>query len=510
MMKKTVLSKILLLSLFWLVSASCGTEYLEVTPKGSDFENSYYKDGTQALAGLVAVYDMVGGVQGPYISKFIATNAASDDCYAGGGGPTDITELQVWSNYTLDPAVGPQASLWGKGYQGIFRANVLLQKLPDVPMDENLKRRYTAETKFLRAYFYFDLVRFFENIPLSTEPITGDQIYTIEQAAPADVFAQIETDLTEAIADLPPSVPVETEGGRATKGAAHALLGKVYLWQDKFTEAAAQFAEVNGTPGQTSQFGYRLLDNFGDLWNHDNKHNTESVFSVNHTGEANWGDWGCISCAEGNWLNIMVNPRGYNRQNPAAPNYNSGWSFNPVTESLEAFMQGDPRYAFTIANVQALEDDGLVTYEKGYMNTGFFLEKFTSLVEERHGGGGNMEGNFRQNMYDIRLADTYLLEAEALVRGGGNATRAQALLDAVRDRVGLGSVPATLDAIKNERRMELAGEGHRWFDLVRWGDAATVLGTRGFQAGKHEVLPIPLRELENTALLQNQEYGGTK
>ena len=110
--------------------------------------------------------------------------------------------------------------------------------------------------------------------------------------------------------------------------------------------------------------------------------------------------------------------------------------------------------------------------------------------------------NYRQNSYIIRLADTYLMEAEAL----GSGARAQALLDAVRSRVGLPSVPVTLAAIKNERRMELAGEGHRFFDLVRWGDAASKLSNRGFVAGKDEIFPIPVRELQGTKLKQNPGY----
>ena len=118
-------------------------------------------------------------------------------------------------------------------------------------------------------------------------------------------------------------------------------------------------------------------------------------------------------------------------------------------------------------------------------------------------GGGSVELNFSQNDYIIRLADTYLLEAEAL---GGSGARAQALLDAVRARVGLGSVPVSMAAIKNERRAELAGEGHRFFDLVRWGDAATVLASRGFKAGKNEILPIPSQELQGTKLVQNPGY----
>jgi hypothetical protein len=172
-------------------------------------------------------------------------------------------------------------------------------------------------------------------------------------------------------------------------------------------------------------------------------------------------------------------------------------------------MQGDPRYSSTIADVQSLEDAGLVTYEKGYMNTGFFIEKFIPLQSDVNTGGVDF-GNFDQNLYDIRLADTYLLEAEALVMSGANLGRAQELLDAVRARVGLPSVAVTMDAIKLERRLELAGEGHRWFDLVRWGDAANALADRGFVAGKHELLPIPMLELENTKLKQNIEYGGTQ
>ena len=121
-------------------------------------------------------------------------------------------------------------------------------------------------------------------------------------------------------------------------------------------------------------------------------------------------------------------------------------------------------------------------------------------------GGGDQPLNFQQNTYAIRLADTYLMEAEALVNSGSNLGRAQALLDAVRARVGLASIPATLLNIYNERRFELAGEGWRWFDLVRTGRAATVLADRGFQAGKNENFPIPQKELQNTIIEQNPGY----
>lgn len=506
-MKKHLLYTIITLIVAGLFNA-CSRDFLELQPRGLDLEANYYRNRTEAYRGLVAVYDVVGRQGAGYVTKINATNVASDDHYAGGGGANDITDLQVWSNYTLNPAQGPQGELWAKGYAGIFRANILLEKLPDVPMDEAEKARFTAECLFLRAYFYFDLIRLFKNIPLITEPIAADNMFDVEQASAEEVYALIEQDLLQAIPNLPARLNIATEGGRASAGAARALLGKVYLQLEQFTPAAAQFAEVNGTPGGTNQYGYNLLPNFNDLWQVPNKFNNESIFEISFTNTSA-GDWDCIPCTEGNVMNIMIGPRGYNRTGNA-PDYVSGWSFLVVTPDLFNTIHYDPRNAASVANLDSLEQNGLATYEKGYMNTGYFLEKFIARETDRPTGPGSPELNYPQNLYEIRLADTYLLEAEALIRGGGDAGRAAQLLNAVRARVGLGPIAASLDNIKLERRLELVGEGHRWFDLVRWGDAPAVLGSRGFVAGQHEILPIPLLELENTRIEQSVEWGGTK
>jgi hypothetical protein len=200
----------------------------------------------------------------------------------------------------------------------------------------------------------------------------------------------------------------------------------------------------------------------------------------------------------------MVGPRSYNRVGAAAPDiYTSGWSFNPWTQDFYDLIKADPRFNATVLDMKALAAAGQATYIEGYQNTGYFLRKMIPMRSDIRTGGGSVELNFQQNDYIIRLADTYLLEAEAL---GGTGARAQALLDAVRARVGLPSVPVSMAAIKTERRLELAGEGHRFFDLVRWGDAATRLASRGFQAGKHEIFPIPSQELQGTKLVQNPGY----
>ena len=517
-MNKRKISYIALLAAGISLAGSCKRSFVEVSPKGSNVDGFYYRNQAEAFTGLVAVYDIVGYQGSGFVTKVGALDAASDDHYAGGGGPNDVSGLQVFSNYTLTPAQGPQEEMWRMGYSGVFRANVLLQKLPGVPMDENLKKRYAAETKVLRAYFYFDLLRFFKNIPLIMEPLTLENMNEVPQATPQEVYAQIEKDLSEALADpnLPDQVPKNTEGGRVTKGTAHALLGKVFLYEKKWAQAVTEFQEVNGaTPGQVSaKYGYNLLANFGDLWKSDNnsKFNSESIFEIAHTSTSG-GNWNCVSCTEGNVLGVMVGPRAYTPKTASAPDYISGWSFLVVTQSLFDAIHGDPRYKYTVANLDSMEKNNIASYQKANMNTGYFLEKFAGRVSTRSDAGGNWELNFGQNMYEIRLADTYLMEAEARVQtgeSGAAGTRSYQLLNAVRARVGLPAINATLDNIFAERRLELAGEGHRWFDLVRSGRAATVLGSRGFVAGKHEILPIPLLEMENTKIEQSKEWGGTK
>jgi len=501
---KTKKYKYLLFAIAILATViSCSDEYLDVEPKGVFLSGNYYANQEQAFAGLVSVYDVMRKNSGGFENMVTMMNAGSDDFYAGGGNSTDGAGIQSFSNYSLNPIDMP-LSFWSDHYQGIYRANILLLRLPETTMEESVKTRYTAETKALRANYYFNLVRMFGNIPLILEPISSSDMYSVTQSAPADIYFQIEEDLKAAIPALPASLNMATEAGRFTKGAAQALLGKVYLYQNKNALAAEQLAQVNGTPGQTSQYGYKLLEDFNDLWVVDNKFNTEAILEVAHTnvGLTGWGNWGSGS-DEGNSINTMVGPRSYVKVTNNAPDLPSGWSFNPVLPELYDLLKYDPRFGATILDLKALKESGDADYIGGYQDTGYFLNKFTPTKAVEHTGAGDIILNYRQNSYVIRLADTYLMEAEAL---GGTGTRAQALLDAVRSRVGLPSIQVSLDAIMAERRLELAGEGHRWFDLVRTGRATAKLASRGYVAGKHNIFPIPYKELENTKLVQNPNY----
>lgn len=257
-------------SILFLFS-SCDS-VLDVEPKGQQLESNYYQTPDQAFSALVAAYNPVawqtGGPDNTYIPVLGPLNSATDECYAGGGGPTDMPGWQAWDNYDLSGAVGPQAGLWSRSYAGINRVNLLLQKIEGVEgMDTNTKARYIAEAKFLRGYYYFWLVRLFRNVPLITTPLNTSEIYQQQQAPPDSVYALIEADLSEAIPDLPDAPLPADESGRATKGAARAYLAKSLMWevgsgedQAKMQRAADLFEQVN------TSSAYSLLQNYPDIF----------------------------------------------------------------------------------------------------------------------------------------------------------------------------------------------------------------------------------------------------
>lgn len=497
-------------SLIALVSASlmvgCNRDFLEVDPRGTQLEANFYRTQEEIYQGLVAVYDvMQWGNSGGYTMKMPLLTVASDEAHAGGSDASDQPSWVAYDNFPmLDPFRGPQLGLWQKNYAGIYRANLFLQKIEGANfLDPNFKARTTAEAKALRAYFYFDLVRFFKNIPLIIGQIPTAELYSQQQADPADVFAQIEKDLNEAIADLPLTIPV-SENGRITKGGARALLAKVIMFQGqdaRMAEAAQLLNQVN------SSGVYNLLPNYGDIFNPANRFSAESIWEIPHSSLAAWGDWGWINGGEGNVGPQFIGMADYN-----GPTYSAGWGFAPISLDLVNAMQGDPRFEHTIIDGLALKAGG-ATYNERYQNTNYFIKKYAPMQAFRS-AVGTAELNWPYNEIEIRLADTYLLEAEALVRSGGDMARAGLLLNGgpgfvgVRSRVGLAPVAVTLDNIYNERRLELATEGHRFFDLVRTGRAATALASKGFVAGTHEVLPIPQQEIDLTkqVLQQNPNY----
>ncbi len=182
-MKRLQSYSLMSVTVMGLLFTACSKDFVQIDPEGVFAADTYYKDQAQAFTGLVATYDVLRKNSGGFENMITFMNAGSDDNYAGGGGETDGVGIQSFSNHTINAEKMP-GSYWGDHYQGIFRANTLLQKLPNTAMDETLKARFAAEAKTLRAIYYFNLVRMFKNIPLILEPVTATGIYEVKQTSP--------------------------------------------------------------------------------------------------------------------------------------------------------------------------------------------------------------------------------------------------------------------------------------------------------------------------------------
>lgn len=492
---------ILILTITALAFGSCSESFLEVEPVGRVLESNFYQTEEQAFEALVAVYDVLQwNDQSGYTPFRPLMDVASDDCHAGGSDASDQPSWVALDMFTLTPDLGPQAGFWRKNYVGIYRANLYLEKIDGIDdASPQFKARTKAEVKFLRAKYYFDLVRLFGRVPLITNTLGADEYYTVNQTGPAEIYTQIEQDLNEAIIDLPETVG-GNDLGRITRGAAQALLGRVILFQNDDSKMATA---VNALESVINSGNYALEADFANIFSINAEHGVESVFEISYSDNsiADWWMFGS-GRGEGNVGVQLVGMRDY-----SGPTYAPGWGFCPVSLDLVAFMENDPRFEHTIIDAAATGG----SYTEGYQNTGYFVRKYAPLAANTAGDGA-IPLNWSNNIREIRYADVLLMAAEAIVRSGGSEATARDYVNQVRARVGLNGINSTgqalLDAIYNERRMELACEGHRFFDLIRTGQAATVLASKGFIAGKNEVLPIAQTELDlsNGALSQNTGY----
>jgi hypothetical protein len=249
---------------------------------------------------------------------------------------------------------------------------------------------------------------------------------------------------------------------------------------------------------------YSLLPSFSDIWSAEGEWSSESVFEITYS-ENSASDWGSFGWGggEGNVGVQFIGMRDYN-----GPTYATGWGFCPVSTELEAAMDGDPRYGNTIIDADALPG---AEYTPAYQNTGFWMRKYAPMASNV-APDGDPALNWGNNIREIRYADVLLMAAEGIVRSGGSEGTARTYLNQVRNRVGLAALTSTgsqlLEDIYTERRMELATEGHRFFDLLRTGKATEVLGDQGFVASTHTYLPIPQQELDAApdVLTQNPGY----
>jgi starch-binding outer membrane protein, SusD/RagB family len=476
-------SHIVILSAFLLSTLSCSDDFVDVTSEDPSSEN-FFNTEEEYQNALIGAYDQL---QATYINVMLG-DIASNNTLAGGESAIDVPGIQQIDDMQHTPLNANLRDVWVWMYAGLNRANFILEfkdKI-DFPNKENV----LGQASFLRAYYSFELVKFFGDIPFSVDNriLFGDQD-VIDRTPAAQVYEQIEADLQYAASVLP---LVEVETGRVTKGAANALLGKVYVFQKKYAEATVVLDNV------INSGAYSLIQDYSTLFENDNENNAESVFEVQYTDTQGAG-FGCLQCSEGNVAVGFNGPRNYN-----GPLFESGFSFNvPTQETYDTFEEKDLRRDFAILNIEKFAEENQdfnngagVSFVEGYEHTGFYNRKYIPRNNDSNIGDQNLTNP--NNYRAIRYADVLLLAAEAHNVGNGNDGLARNYLNQVRSRAGLEDVTAggseLTNAIYLERRLELVGEGHHFFDLVRTNRAAQAI--EGFMTGKHELFPIPQIEIE--------------
>ncbi|CCH52057.1 RagB/SusD domain protein [Fibrisoma limi BUZ 3] len=467
------------LSLFSL--SAC--EVLEQIPESSFTPDNFYKNADDARAAVSSVYDPLNSSNLFGQVVWILQDQATDDAEWGGGRSTANQAKNDLDKHTFTPATSTFQSIWTTTYQGINRTNAVIERVPGITMDETLKARYIAEAKFMRAFYYFSLVRLFGGVPLVLQETKSLNNLNVARASVDDVYKQIVQDFTDAEAVLPATY-TGADRGRATKGAATAFLAKVYLTRRDWTNAVTKAKQVidSGT--------YDLWTTFPEVFLIANKNGKESVFEMQALGGG---------FSEGSLMQGYMRPP-FDRVNGVA-----GFGDDPPTENLyRTYRPDDKRRDVTLKLYSATSTPAApasITFP-------CYVYKYLDPSATGNGEGSN-------NYPILRYADVLLMYAEALNEQNGPTADAYAAINRIRRRAGLADLSGLTkdqfrDAILLERRLELAFEGHRWYDLVRTGrliDAMKAQNPSIVVPESHLLYPIPQTERDvNPQLTQNPGY----
>ena len=503
-MKKITIN-IASLFLLTLMLASC-KKWVDYNPR-EDFritELDYLASESDYRTMAVSVYTPL-----QWINQVVPIgDIASDNAVSGGENASDVLALQQIDDYSHTPVNSALTEIWSSAYEGVNRANYMTQFKDNNPAGATIafagKDALYGEVYFIRAYYYFTLVKMFGDVPLFVDRrLSLSDSKSLQRSPKAQVYAQIEKDLTAAIAALP---AVQQQKGRITKYAAQALMGKVLIYQGKF-DAAAPILESIITAN-----AFSLVTDFASMYLFSGENGPESVFEIQYSNTSPYYNWAGYNRGQGNYAVQQCGVRGLNGS--GAMPYAAGWSTNLPTQNLaNAYTAGDQRKAVTVLDIEAYKTANPalnITYQVApYKNTGLYNQKYLPRKGET---SGQLELNYTNNFRIIRYAEVLLMAAEAFNRSSTpNDTKAQTYLNRVRQRAfgdNLHDITATGTALRqaiwDERRLELGMEGDRFFDLVRTGQAPTKI--TGFQAGKHEVFPIPQQEVTISGLSQNTGY----
>ncbi|WP_138990837.1 RagB/SusD family nutrient uptake outer membrane protein [Larkinella sp. C7] len=472
------------LILLCLIGLMTSCEVLDQKPESNFTPANFYKNADDAKAAVSAVYDPLNNANLYSQVMWILQDQATDDAEWGNGRSTANQPKNDLDKYTFTPATNTFQAIWSTVYSAINRANAVITRLPAIPMDEALKARYMAEAKFMRGFYYFTLVRLFGGVPIMTTETTSLNDLSVARASVDEVYTLIVQDFTEAETVLPASY-TGADRGRATKGAATAFLAKVYLTRQDWAKAAAKAKEVINS-GQ-----YDLWANFADAFLIANKNGKEAVFEM----QALSGGFG-----EGSWM------QGYMRPNFDRVNGVAGFGDDPATENLyRAYRDDDKRRNVTLRLYSATSTPAA----PASVLFPCYVYKYLDPAATGNADGGN-------NYPIIRYPDVLLMYAEALNELGANNAEAYATINRIRNRAGLPNLTPNLtqaqfrDSVLLERRLELAFEGHRWYDLARTKRLISAMKAQNpviNVAEHHYLFPIPQTERDvNPKLEQNPGY----
>src|SRR5207244_4018511 len=480
-----------------LMSATACDSFLDPNPSDVLAPENFYQTSSDAVAAVNGVYEQVKWSY--WLVFWYISDVATDDILAA---PRFGADGHRMSAYIFNATEWPMGDMWGGAYRIINRANTVLDRVPGITMDPALRDRVLNEARFLRANAYFDLARCFGDVPLLEHEVKSLSDLKVSRTPVAQVYALILSDLQQAAAALPASYS-GTDIGRVTSGAARALLAKVYLTQQDWTNAAQAAGQVmtSGT--------YALLPNYKDIFKIATKiTNSESIFEINYDGVLDPG--------AGSVHTLFSLPSGF----PGGDAY----GLMTVTPSLQAlFAPADKRglHATFITSpyVDALGDTVRWVDPPPAYGPAFNKYLDETDFENMHTREWVQQAN---DWIVLRYADVLLMYAEAVNEGGTvTAGTAEAALNLVRVRAGIPAVSglsqaAFRDSVRLDRRREFVFEGQRWFDLSRWGllNAAIVAKTTELQSiapGETTVhgvpsnlLPLPQPELDiNHNLTQN-------
>ena len=481
-----------------LVLSSCA-DFLHINPEGTTSSTGLdYTKAENIFKPVSAAYASMrtyGSHDMPYIAAFEITSDNADK----GSTPEDGPETLALDNFSVNSTNSIVNSLWVGYYDIVSAANNALFQMDKfyeaMASAENKQyvKQCEGESKFIRAYAYFNLVRMFANIPLVDRTMTADELADAKPVAPSDVYEFIEKDLEDAIAVLPESYS-KSFAGRVTKYTAHALKAKVHLYQAEYDSVAVNAGKVIGS----GRFG--LLNNFKDVFTIDGENSIESLFEIQ-----------CSDLGQNTGTNVPYfeyayhqGPRGNTKSNL------QGWGFCTPSEDLIAFYQSRGE---TVRPATTLLYRGTMTAEGDSISVKCTNPVYNGKVytpSEYNEWSYNGYG-FDHNVRILRYSDVLLMYAEAVARGSAEyapaGMSAQAAFDWVRNRAGLAPAALSVDNIMDERRAELAMEEDRFYDLVRTGLAEVVLASKGFKKNKNELLPIPAQQMQlNQNLKQNNNH----